>query len=103
MAAVRFRTGQRFWTFERRWLKACASESILDAVNRQLSSYGYIAYGGQMADASIVQAPKQWMDDDQKACIGKGVIPIDWKPTKRRQKDTEARRTEMRGKSCFGN
>jgi len=47
------------WTFKERLIQAGASESIFEAVNKQLSKHGYIARGGQMIDASIVQAPKQ--------------------------------------------
>lgn len=45
------------WTFKERLIQAGASESIFEAVNRQLSKHGYIARGGQMIDASIVQRP----------------------------------------------
>ncbi|WP_223164921.1 transposase, partial [Massilia mucilaginosa] len=83
-------------------LKAGASESIFDAVNRQLSRHGYIARGGQMVDASIVQAPKQSMSKEEKALVGEGAMPIDWKPAKRRQKDMDARWTKKHGKSYFG-
>lgn len=47
------------WTFKERLIQAGASESIFEAVNRQLSKHGYIARGGQLVDASIMQAPKQ--------------------------------------------
>ena len=45
------------WTFKERLVQAGASESVFDAVNRQLARHGYIARGGQMIDASIVEAP----------------------------------------------
>jgi len=47
------------WAFKERLIQAGASESVFDAVNRQLARHGYIARGGQMIDASIVQAPRQ--------------------------------------------
>ncbi|CUI08768.1 Mobile element protein [Janthinobacterium sp. CG23_2] len=90
------------WTFKERLLKAGASESIFEAVNRQLSRHGYIARGGQMVDASIVQTPKQSMSKEEKALVGEGAMPIDWKPAKRRQKDMDARWTKKHGKSYFG-
>jgi IS5 family transposase len=46
-------------TFKKRLLQAGASESVFDAINRQLSQHGYIARGGQLLDASIVQALMQ--------------------------------------------
>ena len=47
------------WTFKERLIKAGANESVFDAVNRQLAKHGYIARGGQIIDASIVQVPKR--------------------------------------------
>jgi transposase, IS5 family len=83
-------------------IQAGASESIFEAVNRQLSKHGYIARGGQMIDASIVQAPKQSLSKEEKALVREGAMPVEWKPAKRRQKDTEARWTKKHGKSYFG-
>ncbi len=79
------------WTFKERLIKAGASESIFEAVNQQLSKHGYIARGGQMIDASIVQAPRQSMSKDEKELVGEGAMPIKWSPAKRRQKDVDAR------------
>ena len=90
------------WTFKERLMKAGASESIFDAVNQQLSKHGYIARGGQMIDASIVQAPRQSMSKDEKELVGEGAMPIKWSPAKRRQKDMDARWTKKHGKSYYG-
>ena len=90
------------WTFKERLIHAGASESVFEAVNRQLAKHGYIARGGQMIDASIVQAPKQSLSKEEKALVGEGAMPADWTPAKRRQKDTEARWTKKHGKSYFG-
>ena len=90
------------WTFKERLINAGASERIFEAVNQQLSQHGYIARGGQMIDASIVQAPKQSMSKDEKELVGEEAMPIGWSPAKRRQKDTDARRTKKHGKSYFG-
>jgi IS5 family transposase len=90
------------WTFKERLIQAGASESIFDAVNKQLSRHGYIARGGQMIDASIVQAPRQALSKDEKALVGEGAMPITWSPAKRRQKDIDAHWTKKHGKSYFG-
>src|SRR3978361_2473086 len=55
-----------------------------------------------MIDASIVQAPKQSLSKEEKAIVSGGAMPADWKPTKRRQKDMDARWTKKHGKSYFG-
>ena len=70
------------WTFKERLIQAGASESVFEAVNRQLSKHGYIARGGQMIDASIVQAPKQSLSKEEKTLVREDAMPIDWKPAK---------------------
>ena len=90
------------WTFRERLILAGASESIFDAVNQQLSRQGYLARGGQMIDASIVQAPRQSVSKEEKAIMAEQAMPAEWSPTKRRQKDIDARWTKKHGKSYFG-
>lgn len=90
------------WTFKERLIVAGASETIFEAVNKQLEKHGFIARGGQMIDASIVQAPKQSLSKDEKALVQQDAMPIEWTPAKRRQKDVDARWTKKHGKSYFG-
>jgi len=67
------------WTFKERLIQAGASESVFDAVNCQLSKHGYIARGGQMIDASIVEAPRQSLSKEEKAIVGEGAMPACWR------------------------
>jgi transposase, IS5 family len=91
------------WAFKERLIKAGASESVFEAVNRQLARHGYIARGGQMIDASIVQAPRQSLNKEEKSIVVEdNAMPMDWSPPKRRQKDLDARWTKKHGKSYFG-
>jgi transposase, IS5 family len=55
--------------------------------------------GGQIVDATIVEAPRQRNSDDEKAPIKAGNIPEEWKanPAKLAQKDRDARWTLKRG------
>ncbi|SCC93173.1 transposase (fragment) [Thiomonas sp. X19] len=71
-------------------------------VNRQLDRHGYIARGGQMIDVSIVPVPKRTLNKDEKAIVQQDVMPAEWSPAKRRQKDVQARWTKKHGKSYFG-
>ncbi|MDO9161178.1 MAG: IS5 family transposase [Methylococcaceae bacterium] len=91
-----------FWTFRERLNAAGASETLFDAVNRELDKHGYIARGGQMIDASIVPAPKQHLHKAEKDLVKQAATPIDWSPAKRRQKDVDATWTKKHGKSYFG-
>jgi len=83
--------GTTIWTFKERLIQAGASESIFDAVNRQLSIHGYMARGGQMIDASIVQTPRQSINKEEKAIVSENAMPADWQPAKRPQMDIDAR------------
>nr|WP_315218591.1 IS5 family transposase [uncultured Duganella sp.] len=89
------------WTFKERLIKAGTSATVFDAVNRQLSKHGYMACGGQMIDASIVQTPKQSIKKDEKDIVGERATSVGWSPAKRRQKDVEALWTKKHGKSYF--
>lgn len=54
-----------------------------------------LAKGGQIVDATIVQAPRQHNSQDEKEALKAGLIPSGWqdKPAKLRQKDRGARWT----------
>ena len=72
---------------------------MFDAVNRQLARHGYIARGGQIIDASIVQVPRQSLNKEEKSrktrCRTNGR-------TEAAPEDIEARWTKKHGKSYFG-
>ena len=62
-------TCMTIWTSKERLIKAGASESVFDAVNRGLSRHGYIARGGQIVDASIVQVLRQSLNREEKSIV----------------------------------
>jgi IS5 family transposase len=65
-----------------------------------------IARGGQITDATLVPAPRQHLNKEEKGLVDQGAIPTaipaHWRPAQRRQKDTEATWTKKHGKSDFG-
>jgi transposase, IS5 family len=89
------------WTFENRIGEAGAT-ALFDGVSAQLLQRGFIARGGQIIDATLVPAPKQHNSRGEKELIEQGATPAEWKPAKRRQKDTDATWTKKHGKSYFG-
>ena len=89
------------WTFENR-IGEAGAEAIFAGVERQLLKAGYIARGGQIIDATLVPAPRQRNSRGENQLIKDGAMPADWKPAKRRQKDTDATWTKKHGKSHFG-
>ena len=48
-------------------------------VEKHLSRSGYVAKGGQIVDATIIQAPKQHSSQDEKDAIKAREIPDEWK------------------------
>ena len=88
------------WTFENR-IGAAAAKALFEAVQVQLQKRGYLARCGQIIDATLVPAPRQHLDKEDKAALQKGKEP-DWTPAQKRQRDTDASWTKKHGRSHFG-
>ncbi|MDX0140831.1 hypothetical protein GOC46_29010 [Sinorhizobium meliloti] len=83
------------WLFRESLVRAGAIDSLFARFDKHLSRSGYLAKGGQIVDATIIQAPKQHNSQDEIEAIKAGEIPEDWKdkPAKLAQKDRDARWT----------
>ena len=88
------------WLFRERLKEKAVIEKLFDRFDRHLEDQGLLALGGQIMDASIIEAPRQRNNDGEKEAIKAGEIPTDWqdKPAKLRQKDRDARWTMKRGR-----
>lgn len=88
------------WLFRETLTKAQAVEALFARFDAHLKEQGYLAMGGQMIDASIIEAPRQRNTDAEKEDLKAGRIPEDWaaKPAKLRQKDRDGRWTLKRGR-----
>jgi IS5 family transposase len=80
------------WLFREHLSKAGAINNLFVRFDKHLSKSRYLAMGGQIVDATIIQAPKQHNNDAEKEVIKQGEIPEDWKekPAKLAQKDWDA-------------
>ena len=96
--------GTTLWLFREKLAKAGLIETLFERFGQHLEAKGYIARGGQMVDATIVQVPKQRNTREENEAVKAGQTPEDWeqKPAKNRQKDKDARWTKKHGKSFFG-
>jgi transposase, IS5 family len=83
------------WLFREHLVEARAVENLFARFDKHLSKAGYLAMGGQIVDATLVEAPRQRNSDGEKADIKAGKVPDAWqaKPAKLRQKDRDARWT----------
>ncbi|RSU78951.1 IS5/IS1182 family transposase [Sphingomonas sp. S-NIH.Pt3_0716] len=86
------------WLFREQLVQAKAIDPLFARFDEALHAAGYLATGGQIIDATVVAAPRQKLNDDEKATIRGGGTPPDWSKAKRRQKDTDARWTIKRGR-----
>jgi IS5 family transposase len=85
------------WLFREALVAASAIDALFARFDAELKRQGYFALGGQIIDASIVEAPKQRLSAEEKRQIRDGETPP-WPKAKARQKDTEARWTIKRGR-----
>ena len=88
------------WTFENR-IGEAGAKVLFDGVTTQLLKHGYVARGGQIIDATLVPAPRQRLDRQEREALAEGRTPA-WSEAERRQKDVDATHTKKHGKSYFG-
>jgi transposase, IS5 family len=85
------------WRFREALVAAGGIEELFARFDRTLTERGYFALGGQLIDASIVEAPRQRLTVEEKRQIRSGERP-DWPMAKARHKDIDARWTVKRGR-----
>jgi IS5 family transposase len=93
--ADRVPDARTIWLFREKLSKAGAIKTLFERFDATLRQAGYIAMSGQIVDASLIAAPRQHNNENEKQAIKQGRIPEDWKakPAKLRQKDRDARWT----------
>ena len=91
------------WSFKQRLTPSgLGGRAIFEAVSQQLQAHGYIPRGGQIVDASIVQAPITQTRSDEREALNQGQTPEDWAPKRLQHTDRDARWTKKHGKSFYG-
>ena len=92
------------WLYREGLARAGLVEELFQQFDGHLARQGYIAWGGQILDASIVAVPRNRNTREENAAIKRGEEPEGWAdaPAKRSQKDTDARWTKKHGRSHYG-
>lgn len=92
------------WLFREELVTAGKIGELFDLFKQHLEAKGFIARGGQIIDATIVEAPRQRNTRDENEKVKNGETPEEWEksPAKNRQKDKDARWTKKHGRSYFG-
>jgi len=90
------------WLFRETLREAGAIEKLFDRFDTILDAHGFAASGGQIVDATFVEAPRQRNNRDDNAKIKEGEVPEDWSEKKKAHKDTDARWTKKNGVAFYG-
>jgi len=86
------------WLFREQLTKAEAIKRLFQRFDAALREAGYLAMGGQIVDATIIQARRPRLSNDEKATVRNGGVPAHWSKAKRAQMDTDGRWTLRRGR-----
>jgi transposase, IS5 family len=86
------------WLFREQLTQAGAVERLFQRFDAGLRQAGYLAIGGQIVDASLIQARRPRLTKDEKATVKGGAVPAGWSKAKRAQMDTDGRWTLKRGR-----
>ena len=88
--------GGTIWLFREQLTKANAIEKLFARFDKLLKEKVYLAMSGQILDASLVRAHRQYLNDGEKTAIKEGRTAREiWpdEPAKAAQKDVDARYT----------
>ncbi|MES7744573.1 IS5 family transposase, partial [Cutibacterium acnes] len=102
-AALHIPDARTLWSFKQRLAQGgLGGRAIFEAVSLQLQQHGYIPRGGQIVDASIVQAPLTQANKDEREALNEGRRPEGWNAKRLQHTDRDARWTKKHGKSFYG-
>lgn len=86
------------WLYREQLVRAGAFDRLFQRFDALLRDRGYLAMGGQIVDATIVEARRPRLTKEEKDTLKGGSTPEDWSPARRAQIDTEGRWTIKRGR-----
>jgi transposase, IS5 family len=86
------------WLYREQLVRAGALRRLFARFDRVLREKGYLAMGGQIVDATIIEARRPRLTEAEKETIKGGGVPSEWKPARRAQIDRDGRWTLKRGR-----
>jgi transposase, IS5 family len=78
--------------------RAGAAEGLFARFDAPLKAKGWLAMGGQIIDATVIEAPRPRLTQAEKDTIKGGGTPAEWTPARRAQIDRDGRWTIKRGR-----
>ena len=85
------------WLYREQLARAGAAERLFARFDALLRAKGWLAMGGQIIDATVIQARRPRLTQAEKDTLKDGGTPSDWKPARRTQMDRDGRWTIKRG------
>jgi transposase, IS5 family len=86
------------WLFREQLARAGAAEQLFARFDTLLRAKGWLAMGGQIVDATVIEARRPRLTQAEKDKIKGGGVPSEWKPARRAQIDRDGRWTIKRGR-----
>jgi transposase, IS5 family len=86
------------WLYREQLTRAGALQGLFDRFDAILRERGYLAMGGQIVDATVIEARRPRLSGAEKETIKRGGTPADWSQAKRAQVDHDGRWTIKRGR-----
>lgn len=85
------------WLFRQQLTRAGPLARLFERFDRLLHDRGYLAMGGQIIDATVVEARRPRLTKHEKAILGDGGTPSEWSKARSGQVDRDGRWTLKRG------
>jgi IS5 family transposase len=86
------------WLYREQLTRAGALQRAFDRFDQALRERGYLAMGGQILDATVIEARRPRLTQDEKRTVREGKVPSHWSKARTRQIDREGRWTIKRGR-----
>jgi IS5 family transposase len=86
------------WLFREQLTRSGTLARLFERFDRLLRERGYLAMGGQIVDATVVEARRPRLSKTEKATVREGGTPAGWSKARTRQIDRDGRWTIKRGK-----
>ncbi len=92
------------WNFKNELAKGDMVNKLFRKLDNRLDKEGVVIHEGKMADATIVETPRQRNSKEENEQVKGGEVPKEWKenPNKLRQKDVDAAWLKKNGETFYG-
>lgn len=88
------------WLFREQLTRTGTLARLFERFDRLLHDRGYLAMGGQIVDATVIDARRPRLTKEEKATIREGGTPAGWSKARTRQIDRDGRWTIKRGRKA---